>query len=953
MTTGIDFSYKKNAFRVTYDIESLPSVFTISFMTPKSYTLMFFGDETYDHITNDQLLEVMKNFARRPHNLSALGWESIDSGEINLKRYYVNNKSSIEALKRDLQRVLLCYPLDTDAHLCSQNFAEYWGWNSARYDLTLIILAFIMASKPFTGNAVDGYQIADVAPARIREMSDAIITFDDKEWKFPRYLEETIGISQKTYKLFRNEAIWADGHIDSAKFLRAEDTEGEAALPPALKKEMAKDGLDVIMDELVSISQTRSLTDQEIFDLIDYNMNDVMGTWLISQKPVIQAALETRDIVREMYPYTSARAMSRSLISKYTPAERDATTAQISGLVLIGPNRIKPEDNPVINYKFPLPKDGEEYPVEQDLLEYIQKKEEFIHPLLVEFFDHFRGRSCADSWDDYLLKKEQPITHSATLNVPYYRDGKPVDSYIRVSTGGAHGSVCAGLSRKTPAQVEAWIRSDEGAEGNAKPTIDLQNVLHIDWSSFYPVMASKLQLYKTKEGVDRYTDIIKYRIHIKETLPLDRSTWTDDDVALQEKQKGLKLILNSATGAGNMHQKYALLPLDNKTQSMRLIGNMLIWTLAQRLTQAGAYVISTNTDGLYIAGMTVPEAQAVIDLYVKDYGMDVEPEVLSRFINRDTSNRMEFVDHHFTLVNGIMKHGKEMEYGLQSLGQNVQYPLVAAHAALRYMVDDEAWLSKPYDRARLEQIINDLALTSSIDGWYHVFVGTKARRLTVNGQPMQKINRILLTREGDELGQEISRTLTRGDYRVLWNNVMQGKSWDEIAKENDFKWTIDLPEETEVFVVKKIAKQNRRDSDKYEWIRMPEREYSEDEWDKLWKLNNAHSLAVITDDETYVPIKTWKTSVLSGYPTSTGRIVNLADDLDSFDMTDLDLTAYTDWAERLLAGWKITGDIPEIHLSQLDDTVGPYNHPKKLNSTDQALALIDEFYSNIRSLFVD
>ena len=59
------------------------------------------------------------------------------------------------------------------------------------------------------------------------------------------------------------------------------------------------------------------------------------------------------------------------------------------------------------------------------------------------------------------------------------------------------------------------------------------------------------------------------------------------------------------TGAGNQHNPYALLPVDNKTLSMRLVGNMLIWCLAQRVTQAGGYIISTNTDGIYFANISL------------------------------------------------------------------------------------------------------------------------------------------------------------------------------------------------------------------------------------------------------------------------------------------------------------------------------------------------------------
>src|SRR5699024_9895581 len=101
--------------------------------------------------------------------------------------------------------------------------------------------------------------------------------------------------------------------------------------------------------------------------------------------------------------------------------------------------------------------------------------------------------------------RSQPVSGKSTMNCPYYRDGKPTDSYITVSTGGAHGSVMAGLSQKSEKEVDEWVKSNVGALKSEKPTIDLDNIIHLDWSSFYPVMSSKLELYRSEDGVDRYT----------------------------------------------------------------------------------------------------------------------------------------------------------------------------------------------------------------------------------------------------------------------------------------------------------------------------------------------------------------------------------------------------------------------------------------------------------------
>src|SRR5699024_7877378 len=182
-----------------------------------------------------------------------------------------------------------------------------------------------------------------------------------------------------------------------------------------------------------------------------------------------------------------------------------------------------------------------------------------------------------------------------------------------------------------------------------------------------------------------YTDIIRKRFRIKETQHFDKSHWRPDEYKLDQDQYALKVVLNAVTGAGNTHNTRTLIPLDNKTMSMRLMGNMHIWCLGQRLTQAGGLVIATNTDGLYMVGLSNDEIDKVVEGYVHDYGMPVEPEYVDRFINRDTSNRIEMLEGRVREVRGRLRHGVQPTYTDDAIGKNVPYPLAAAHAVIRYI----------------------------------------------------------------------------------------------------------------------------------------------------------------------------------------------------------------------------------------------------------------------------
>ena len=920
---NIDLSYKDGAVATTYDIETVYDLFTIALMNKGALSFIFFGNEKFDHLTDMELQRQMKEFMKKGTRLKDFGIENIDDLDYHLYRYY-STPQDMKALSQVLLHMITCKPLPKENKniFNHHKFVEYGGWNSSSYDLSMLVLIKLLI------DAKNG----QIEPHDIRHLSDLLIGFNGPPWMFPDYIQtETAGaIKAFEYKQTLHLALWSDGHIDWAKLARAVEEDKEQLMPPGLKKEMAKFGLDIIMDDKVSSSEPMDWSDEDLAHLVEYNFNDIFGTHIVSQNDVLQAGLYTRDVVRKMYPYATARNTPINKLGYWVPPERDVTPANLSGLVLIGPKRIKPIDYHEVSYIFPVPINGSRTEFMQvDLLEYIKEKEKFIHPYWTKFFSHFRGKDTTTYEQDAKVKATQPVTSGQMCNIPYYRDGKPLDTYIRISTGGAHGSVMAGLSEMTPEEINQWITLDAGAKGKNKPTIDVRNIIHADFSSFYPVMASKMGLYQTQEGIDRFTDMIQYRITAKETLPHDPSTWTDEDITLNENQLGLKLILNSATGAGNMHKEYALLPLDNKTLSMRLIGNMLIWVLAQRFSEAGGYVISTNTDGIYLCNLTVEEAQAVIDDYIDDYGMGVDPEPMARFINRDVSNRVEYYSDPKvrTKVNGILTHGSSLEFPAYALGKNVSYPLIAANAALEYMNQDD-WLTKPYDRSFIKDYITKIAKDESLfTPWYHIYAGTKSRRLFADGKLQQPINRLIFTKTGSHIYNEINSQLTKSDSYEIYTQLINGVIDARKLKINNepVKWADTLEKYpyidfTQIDLVKNKKSYGRTT---YYPVNMPKTHYKDfNEFSELMQNLGARTLGIYDKDaEAWVPLQAWKVGAITGYTSNTAMVLNAQEELEQFDHDLLDIDAYVRWAENILSTWKVTADIPEIGLKSVDDTV--------------------------------
>lgn len=981
----VDLSYKKDALRITYDIESLPDLFTLAMIHDNAFGLMFFGNEQFDDLTDEELISQMRDFAIKKDTLSDMKKDHADEIELNLYRYHINNKDDMRRLENDLRLMLLCHALKHDEKYATgsnkgKTFVEYCGWNSARYDLDIIVLTYLMVK-----NKKD-----QLSPLDIRKLSNYIIEYQDAPWKFGEYIErKTHGLIRGSdYHLYRNMAIWSDGHIDWAKISKREDGGTEAMMPPGLKKEMARFGKDIIFDESVSDNNMKIWSDEDRANLVDYNFNDVLGTKVISELDLILEGITSRDIIREMYSYTSAKFTPMTMLKKWEPAARDTTAADLAARVLIGPKYIKPKDWSKVQYLFPVPTDkkdptNNDKKVFVDLWEYMKETESFVPNDLDLFFSHFRNKDTRKSYEDNLVKKSQPVSHKSALNIPYYRDGKPQDAFIRVSTGGAHGSVCAGLSQKSESEIMAWSRSDANLTDKEKPTVDKTDIVHIDWSSFYPVMCSLMEIYKTSEGIDRYTNVINGRFEQKPKIKALRAEGRpSDDPELSYArwiEAGFKFILNNATGAGNTHNPWALLPVDNKTLSMRLVGNMHIWCLGQRLTQAGAYVISTNTDGLYICNLTIEESQKVIDGYVEDYGMSVDPEPLKRFINRDTSNRIEFKEdeHKVDLVKGLLTHGQHLNFVSNvSLGKNIKYPLAACHAAIRYMAEDTEWLNKPYNAERLREIIQEIYddPETPIHAWYHIYVGTSSRRFLVDDVVQQKINRVILTKDGKKISNETNAQFNINTSHYLARQLQLNPN----IKKNEVKMIgIDgAPKFTGLFEdldfdmngvkIDFVEKHQPNPSEKAEWKPKGIDIYNDDRILKFQSLgdseedekeSNANKKTITTIDALKIlgyydpktnqwqPFKMWKESKLTNYTSNVGVVLNTAKELAEFDLdAHIDLDAYFRWAESLLDIWKVTADIPEIGLKSVDDEVVKGNKSKRVTKKDVEIEILKSYY---------
>lgn len=166
---------------------------------------------------------------------------------------------------------------------------------------------------------------------------------------------------------------------------------------------------------------------------------------------------------------------------------------------------------------------------------------------------------------------------------------------------------------------------------------------HEDFSSYYPALLSNLEVfYDEKNHVDVYHSIYMARLELKKKLKT--VPWGSQEYAeLNDTQTAYKLLLNAASGAADPKSPNVKnnIRKNNAIVSMRIIGQLFAWRIGQAQALHGARVPSVNTDGLYIMGISKEENKRVLDNVTKNMLIKVDPEEVTKFVSKDTNNRLE------------------------------------------------------------------------------------------------------------------------------------------------------------------------------------------------------------------------------------------------------------------------------------------------------------------------
>lgn len=263
-------------------------------------------------------------------------------------------------------------------------------------------------------------------------------------------------------------------------------------------------------------------------------------------------------------------------------------------------------------------------------------------------------------------------------------------------------------------------------------TVFIPNAIHADVDSLYPTLLSNLHVFKNPETLkidtatmpqgtdDLYAGLRAERLKLKHALPHDPSTWTDADKHNNDVQLLDKLLLNSATGAADATFENNI-RMPHRIVKMRLCGQLAIGALAYALTDAGAEVVSTNTDGVYFTDIDLATSSAVIQKWAAWLHLSADPEVIPYFISKDTNNRLELLTQ--TQANSAafntIKSARGATIGAYKglkLDKNASKPTITDNILTNYLKRFSSHQNNPLDRFDDQWVLEQLKVCANYLG---------------------------------------------------------------------------------------------------------------------------------------------------------------------------------------------------------------------------------------------
>lgn len=470
-----------------YDIESLENVFTVAnFKEKENHVDVFFLIDDPDLIADPNwcadctnvIYDNNDNFSgtvsfydlNNPNNANYLAqtfgcWDS----------YLINDKS--------LKPKDVSYPpyfrlvCDTDEEYDPELHPYLMGYNSYNYDTTMLALYF---SEIFYDNQEYEPSIDDhihtlaydskVTAKFMRAHNDKLFTKQFKN-SMPSYLAAMHGGGMNWQSLavkIRKNMLLSGRHLDVARL-------NEKQSKVALKRLLGMFGFQIRESDKLSQNQTRINSKEELYDLIAYNVSDIVNLRELFYLPFYQSQFELKKGMLTTYP----ELIYEKKDNEYAPDIRpnrvrrnrlyiDSSSAQLATMTLCPYGHLT--DIPVVSFLYPAKEMADKLGIQQvnvleeakkffcDTLypgpEHEQIRNEFMN--VYHYYKSIEGKNFNDSEtykEDYpeaqypelypvnvLSQIPKPTENNGTFLRYFDRNGEPTTCYAIFSTGGVHGA---------------------------------------------------------------------------------------------------------------------------------------------------------------------------------------------------------------------------------------------------------------------------------------------------------------------------------------------------------------------------------------------------------------------------------------------------------------------------------------------------------------------------------
>lgn len=225
------------------------------------------------------------------------------------------------------------------------------------------------------------------------------------------------------------------------------------------------------------------------------------------------------------------------------------------------------------------------------------------------------------------------------------------------------------------------------------------HTIHQDFSGYYPMLLINLGVFYDGNGRDTYKEVYDRRIGFKNQLK-ELIYGSDEYKQINLKQDGLKLVVNSASGIldGSVDTN---LRANNKAMSMRIIGQLFTFIIAQALAIEGAHIPSSNTDGIYVSNIDIETNKRIVNRELEKLLVDIDPEHVL-LVSKDTNTRVELENGQVVSAKG----GSVTEHGGATVRSRNTKPTLIDKLLVMY-ISEEGNVDKDFDSNRALELLKE------------------------------------------------------------------------------------------------------------------------------------------------------------------------------------------------------------------------------------------------------